>query len=84
MRRAAKKQAKRAPKKAPEGWRKVEDGFWWRPDVGSATWRSEGWFASSSGYASVILTPSVGPFKTPYEAMYAWERLREKRLRKSK
>lgn len=64
--------------RAPDGWRRVSRTFWWRPDVGSATKRKDGWWASSSGYDHVILTPNVGPFRSAYEAMREWERVRSR------
>ena len=65
--------------KTPPGWRKINAKHWWSSGVGATTRTDEGWVASASGYESVILEPNVGPFKTAYEAMHAWERFRTER-----
>lgn len=64
-------------KDVPAGWRRVDPNFWYCSDVGSAVKRPGGWFASKSGYASVVLTPSVGPFKTARMAITVFEKVRK-------
>lgn len=64
-------------------WRKVEPGFWWCPDVGSATKRPDGWYASGSGYKDVILSPCAGPFRSAELAIEAFETQRDRSLRRA-
>lgn len=62
------------------GWRKVEPGYWWCPDFGTAVQKPDGWWASRSGYPrTILIEPIVGPFATVKLAIAAYEEAMRRR-----